>query len=99
MEHGKWESNKNGGGVFITMSDGSPVFVAEALGKTKEVRIKRAGFIVQACNRDAAFEDLLTACEALVAFCESKERLNGDDVCPTKAYDLAKTALKKKRGE
>lgn len=38
---------------------------------------------------------LLTACEAIVSFCESKERLNDDGICPTKAYELAKAALEK----
>ena len=35
----------------------------------------------------------LAACRELVRFCESKERLNQDDVCPTKAYELAKAAI------
>ncbi len=52
-EQSKWESNKNGGGVFIVMSDRSLVFVAEALGATKEIRVKRAAFIVRACNAHA----------------------------------------------
>ena len=43
----------------------------------------------------AAAPDSMKACEALVSFCESKERLNGDSVCPTEAYDLAKTAIDK----
>ncbi|KKL23705.1 hypothetical protein LCGC14_2422700 [marine sediment metagenome] len=36
----------------------------------------------------------LDACRELVRFCESKDRLNQDDVCPTKAYELAKAAIK-----
>ena len=37
----------------------------------------------------------LKACKALVSFCESTERLNNDDVCPTKAYNAAKAAIPK----
>ena len=37
----------------------------------------------------------LAASEELVRFCESKERLNEDGVCPTKAYELAKAAIAK----
>ena len=47
----------------------------------------------------AAAPDSMKACEALVSFCESKERLNGDSVCPTEAYDLAKAAINKATGE
>lgn len=39
--------------------------------------------------------DMLEVCKELVSFCESKERLNADDVCPTKAYELAKTFISK----
>ena len=45
-------------------------------------------------QRDA----LLDACKELVRFCESKERLSQDDVCPTKAYELSKAAIKQCRG-
>ena len=62
MEHSKWESNKDGGGVFVTMADSTPIYVAEALGATKEVRVERAAFIVTACN---AHDDLLAACKML----------------------------------
>lgn len=40
-------------------------------------------------------KDLLEACKELVRFCESEERLVEDDVCPTKAYELAKEAIAK----
>lgn len=38
-------------------------------------------------------DDSLKVCKELVNFCESKERLNQDDVCPSKAYELAKAAI------
>ena len=42
---------------------------------------------------------LLKACKALVLFCESNERLNNDDVCPTKAYNAAQVAIAKVTGK
>ena len=36
---------------------------------------------------------LVKACEELIKFCESRERYNQDDVCPVKAYELAKAAV------
>ncbi len=60
-EHGKWESNKEGGWVFITVSDGSPVFVAEALGATREIKVKRARLIAQSPVMFKLLEELTTA--------------------------------------
>ena len=36
---------------------------------------------------------LLETCWEIVNFCESKDRLNDDGVCPTKAYEKAKAAI------
>ena len=47
----------------------------------------------------AAAPDSMKACKALVSFCESKERLNDDGTCPTKAYELAKAAIEKAKAK
>lgn len=44
-------------------------------------------------------DDLLKACEAIVVFCEEKERLEIDGICPTKAYELSKVAIAKTKQE
>jgi len=59
---------------------------------------KRAGERKARKRLEAAAPDLLDACKELVRFCESKERLSQDDVCPTKAYELSKAAIKQCRG-
>jgi hypothetical protein len=50
MRDNKWESNENGGALWVDMADGTPVFVAEALGATVSVKAHRAAFIAKACN-------------------------------------------------
>lgn len=45
--------------------------------------------------RERKRPDSMKACKELVRFCESKERLDDDGVCPTKAYELAKAAIAK----
>lgn len=39
----------------------------------------------------------LDVCKELVSFCESKERLDDDGICPTKAYELAKAVIAKEK--
>jgi hypothetical protein len=50
MRDNKWESNENGGALWVDMADGTPVFVAEALGATVSVKAHRAAFIAKAVN-------------------------------------------------
>lgn len=63
MKQRKWESNADGGGVFITMSDESQVYVAAALGATKHIRVTRARLIAAAPETAAQRDDLLAACK------------------------------------
>lgn len=49
--------------------------------------------------RERKRPDSLEACKVLVRFCESKERLDDDGVCPTQAYELAKAAIAKAKKE
>ncbi len=60
--------------------------VAKSSGVGEENALANARLIALAPNS-------LKVCEELVSFCESKERLNADDVCPTKAYELAKVVI------
>jgi len=46
-----------------------------------------------AYRRLEKWTDLRNACKAIIVFCEEKERLETDGICPTKAYELAKIAL------
>lgn len=75
---GEWRSNKNSGGVFVVMSDRSLVFVAEALGATKEIRVKRAELIVLACNSHAKLQKQAKSQPALFTIC-TKIKQAGDD--------------------
>ncbi len=60
---------------------------------TKTVRgLLDAQLLLLACN---SRNDSLAACKAIVSFCESKDRLNDNGICPTKAYELAKATIKK----
>lgn len=59
MEHSKWETNDDSGGIFVLMADSSPVYVAEALGATRKVRAKRAKFIAIACNEHDGLEAIV----------------------------------------
>ena len=94
-KHGKWESNKNGGGGFITMSDGSLVFVAEALGKTKKLRVKCAAFIVRACN---SHKDLLEACKEAFEKLSPKGGIQKDFSGHVAMSTLSKAITKAEKG-
>jgi len=50
-----------------------------------------------AYRRLETWPDSMAACRKLVRFCESKERLNEDGVCPVEAYELAKAAITKSK--
>ena len=56
----------------------------------EEVFPQHAERIVKCWNSHDA---LLETCWEIVNFCESKDRLNDDGVCPTKAYEKAKAAI------
>ena len=102
-DQGKWKSNKDGGGVFIIMSDNSTVFVAEALGATKEIKVKRAAFIALSANVHYA---LVAACEALAEAIpeENMDNMDAPDF-KDRAYTIfaaarkSKAALKLAKGE
>lgn len=46
----------------------------------------------------AASKELLQVCYGLVKFCESKNRLNDDGICPTATYELAKELIARIEG-
>lgn len=71
MEYYKWESNKQGGGVFMTMSDSWPLYVAEAFGATLEVRVNRAAVIAEAVNAHASLTAKAELFDALYIHCEN----------------------------
>jgi len=56
----------------------------------EELMPQRAAEFVRCWNSHDA---LLETCWEIVNFCESKDRLNDDGVCPTKAYEKAKAAI------
>ena len=57
MEHIKWEATEDGGRIFVTMSDGSRLFLAEAIGEGRSARIVRARLIVNAVNAYDTLKD------------------------------------------
>ena len=59
MITGTWEAEKGSAGVFVTMSDSSRVYVAEAMGATMDIKESRAALI-------AAAPELLGACKKML---------------------------------